>query len=106
MRASAYTFDDGTKAYVSMRMTVQGTRPIYTVSDDGVVKKTSAERVSVAEFKPKVKFLKLKFMLYMHVWMNIDDEDVVKKKRSNSDAFVEYISDMYEDLGMTHYYLN
>ncbi|KAG1037782.1 hypothetical protein G6F43_012787 [Rhizopus delemar] len=83
LNVSAYTFDDSTKAFANIRLSVTDVRPILQVDDDGLVITTEARRIRTRDFSRNMNFLKMKFIVY---------------KGLNVEAFALQLSDMYEDL--------
>ncbi|KAI7868387.1 uncharacterized protein EV154DRAFT_540880 [Mucor mucedo] len=98
LNVSAYTFDDSTRAFANIRLSVTDAKPIIQVDDDGEIIPTLAKRVRTKEFQRTHQFLKMKFVVYKHVWENIQDQNVVINRGLNSEAFALQLSDMYEDL--------
>ncbi|KAG0744629.1 hypothetical protein G6F37_013227 [Rhizopus arrhizus] len=84
LNVSAYTFDDSTKAFANIRLSVTDVRPILQVDDDGLVITTQAKKIRSRDFPKTLNFLKMKFIVY---------------KGLNVEAFALHLSDMYEDLG-------
>lgn len=103
LNVSAYTFDDSTRAFANIRLSVTDAKPIIQVDDDGEIIPTLAKRVRTKEFQRTHQFLKMKFVVYKHVWENIQDQNVVINRGLNSEAFALQLSDMYEDLGKLIY---
>lgn len=99
LNVSAYTFDDSTKAFANIRLSVTDVRPILQVDDDGLVITTEARRIRTRDFSRNMNFLKMKFIVYKYVWENIHNSDVVFNRGLNVEAFALQLSDMYEDLG-------
>ncbi|KAG1398037.1 hypothetical protein G6F58_011408 [Rhizopus delemar] len=83
LNVSAYTFDDSTKAFANIRLSVTDVRPILQVDDDGLVITTQAKKIRSRDFPKTLNFLKMKFIVY---------------KGLNVEAFALHLSDMYEDL--------
>ncbi|KAG1450740.1 hypothetical protein G6F46_009366 [Rhizopus delemar] len=84
LNVSAYTFDDSTKAFANIRLSVTDVRPIFQVDDDGLVITTETRRIRTRDFPRTINFLKMKFIVY---------------KDLNVEAFDLQLSDMYEGLG-------
>lgn len=101
---SAYTFDDSTRAFSSVRLSVNAVRPLVNMDEDGNVIGTTARRVSVQDFERSHLFLKLKFIVYKYVWEHINDEDIVINRGLNVETFALQVSDMYETLGSYFFY--
>lgn len=99
MNVSAYTFDDSTKAFANIRLSVTDAKPILQVDEDGMVIPTQARRIKIRDFAKTHQFLKIKFVVYKHVWENIGDTNMVINRGLNVEAFALQLSDMYEDLG-------
>ena len=99
LNVTAYTFDHTSRAFASIRMSVDGVRPILQVSDDGHVIPTQAQRIRVRDFDRRQRFYKLKFMVYKYVWENIDEDFVTLSDGSSIDTFATEVSRMYTDLG-------
>jgi len=99
LNVSAYTFDDSTKAFANIRLSVTDVRPILQVDDDGLVITTQAKKIRSRDFPKTLNFLKMKFIVYKYVWENIHDSDIVFNRGLNVEAFALHLSDMYEDLG-------
>ncbi|KAG1050280.1 hypothetical protein G6F43_007439 [Rhizopus delemar] len=78
LNVSAYTFDDSTKAFANIRLSLTAVRPVFQVDDDGMVISTFARRIKVKGFPRTSQFLKMKCL--------------------NVEAFALQLSDMYEDL--------
>lgn len=102
---SAYTFDDSTKAFANIRLSLTAVRPVFQVDDDGMVISTFARRIKVKDFPRTSQFLKMKFIVFKHVWEHINDSDVVINRGLNVEAFALQLSDMYEDLGNVIFYI-
>lgn len=99
MNVSAYTFDDSTKAFANIRLSITDVRPILQVDDEGAVIPSLARRVRTKEFQRTHQFLKMKFVVYKHVWEHIQDQNIVINRGLNVEAFALQLSDMYEELG-------
>ncbi|OBZ82262.1 hypothetical protein A0J61_09688 [Choanephora cucurbitarum] len=98
LNVTAYTFDHTSRAFASIRMSVDGVRPILQVSDDGHVIPAQAQRIRVRDFDRRQRFYKLKFMVYKYVWENIDEDFVTLSDGSSIDTFATEVSRMYTDL--------
>lgn len=101
---SAYTFDDSTRAFASVRMSVNGIRPLPNVDEEGTVLPTLATKVRLRDFQRSQQFLKMKYIVYKYVWENIDNNTIVTGRGDNIDAFALEVSSMYEDLGKLQYF--
>ncbi|KAI8327640.1 hypothetical protein BD560DRAFT_336127 [Blakeslea trispora] len=99
LHVSAYTFDDSTKAYANIRVSVVDIKPIWQVDDDGNVIRSAAKKVKTREFPRNREFVKMKFIVYKHIWEHIGDSKVVNQKNLTVEPFALELSDMYADLG-------
>lgn len=99
LNVSAYTFDDSTKAFANIRLSITEARPILQVGDDGLVVATLARRIRSKDIPKAHQLLKVKFVVYKHVWEHIDDRNMVINRGLNLEAFALQLSDMYEELG-------
>ncbi|KAG1459166.1 hypothetical protein G6F46_013083 [Rhizopus delemar] len=64
LNVSAYTFDDSTKAFANIRLSVTDIRPILQVDDDGLVITTETRRIRTRDFPRTMNFLKMKLIVY------------------------------------------
>lgn len=96
---TAYTFDDSTRAFSSIRLSVDSARPLPTLDDDGNIIGTTATKIRVRDLEKNHKFLKLKYILYKYVFENIYNEDMVMGKGLNVEAFATQLNTSYEKLG-------
>lgn len=58
------TFDDSTRAFANITLSVTDAKPIIQVDDDGEIIPTLAKRVRTKEFQRTHQFLKMKFVVY------------------------------------------
>ncbi|KAI8332183.1 hypothetical protein BD560DRAFT_341301 [Blakeslea trispora] len=99
LHVSAYTFDDSTIAYANIRVSVVDIKPIWQVDDDGNVIRSAAKKVKTREFPRNREFVKMKFIVYKHIWEHIGESKVVNQKNLTVEPFALELSDMYADLG-------
>ena len=99
MHVTAYTFDDSTRAHANIRVSVVDIKPNFQVDDDGNVIRTAARRIKAREFPRNRKFVKMKFVVYKHIWEHIRDARVVNQRNLVAEPFALELSDMYADLG-------
>ncbi|KAG1051330.1 hypothetical protein G6F43_006456 [Rhizopus delemar] len=83
LNVSAYTFDDSTKTFANIRLSVTDIRPVLQVDDDGLVITIETRRVRTRDFPRTMNFLKMKLIVY---------------KGLNVEAFDLQLGEMYEDL--------
>ena len=74
-------------------------KPILQVDDNGRVIPTMAKRIKSRDLPRNAEFLKMKFVVYKHIWENIHDKKVVNDKGLIIEPFALELSDMYADLG-------
>ncbi|KAI9325625.1 hypothetical protein BD770DRAFT_355443 [Pilaira anomala] len=98
LNVSAYTFDGSTRAFSSVRLSVNSVRPLVNLDEEGKVIGTTAPRIDTHLFERNHRFLKLKYIVYKYGWEHIHDEDVVMNRGLNVEAFALQLSDMYEYL--------
>lgn len=98
MNVSAYTFDDSTKAFTSIRLSVDSARPLPNIDDDGNVIATTATRIRTKDYK-NMRLLKMKFIIYKYVWERITNDEIVISRGLNIETFALQLIDMYDDLG-------
>lgn len=99
LNVTAYTFDDSTRAFSSIRLSVDSARPLPNLDDDGKIIGTTATKIRVRDLEKNHKFLKLKYILYKYVFENIYNEDMVMGKGLNVEAFATQLNTSYEKLG-------
>lgn len=99
---SAFTFDDTNRAFVSIRLSVDGVRPLPMVDEEGNLIPTLATRVRVRDFPRDQGFLKMKFIIFKYVLENIDNQEKVAGRGDNIDKFAGQVSDMYVNLRKYH----
>ncbi|KAI9364547.1 hypothetical protein BD770DRAFT_313774 [Pilaira anomala] len=99
LNVSAYTFDDSTRAFTSVRLSVDAVRPLANLDEEGHVIGTTARRIRAREFDRTHRFLKMKFIVYKYVFEHINDEETVMNRGLNVETFALQLSDMYENLG-------
>ncbi|KAG2191492.1 hypothetical protein INT47_013067 [Mucor saturninus] len=87
-----------TRAFSSIRLSVDSARPLATLDDDRKIIGTTATKIRVRDLEKNHKFLKLKFILYKYVFENIYNEDMVMGKGFNVKAFATQLNTSYEKL--------
>ncbi|KAI7889656.1 uncharacterized protein EV154DRAFT_514094 [Mucor mucedo] len=90
---TAYTFDDSTRAFSSICLSVDSARPLPTLDDDGNIIGTTATKIRIRDLEKNHKFLKLRY-----VFENIYNEDMVMGKGLNVEAFATQLNTSYEKL--------
>ncbi|KAI7895427.1 uncharacterized protein EV154DRAFT_495917 [Mucor mucedo] len=98
LNVTAYTFDHSTRAFSSIRLSVDSARPLPTLDDDGNIIGTTATKIRVRDLEKNHKFPKLKYILYKYVFENIYNEDMVMGKGLNVEAFATQLNTSYEKL--------
>lgn len=99
LNVSVYIFDDITKAFANIRLSLAIVRPVFQVDDDGMVISTLARIIKVKDFPRMSQFFKMKFIVFKHVWEHINENEVVISRYLNVEALALQLSDMYEGLG-------
>ena len=99
VNVSAFTFEDSTKAFASIRMRVNGVRPIRQVTEDGDVVPNAAFFVDSSDYSLDHPFFKLKFMIHKHVWENINDTQLVMFRGTTQEIFAVSLAEQYDNLG-------
>ncbi|KAI7864299.1 uncharacterized protein EV154DRAFT_433135 [Mucor mucedo] len=84
LNVSAYTFDDNTRAFCSVRLSVDAARPLPAIDDDGNIIGTTATRVRVRDLDKNHRFQKLKYIIY--------------NKGLNVEAYALQMHDLYNSL--------
>lgn len=105
LNVSVYIFDDITKAFANIRLSLAIVRPVFQVDDDGMVISTLARIIKVKDFPRMSQFFKMKFIVFKHVWEHINENEVVISRYLNVEALALQLSDMYEGLGNVIFYI-
>jgi hypothetical protein len=105
LNVSVYIFDDITKAFANIRLSLIIVRPVFQVDDDGMVISTLARIIKVKDFPRMSQFFKMKFIVFKYVWEHINDNEVVISRYLSVEALALQLSDMYEDLDNVIFYI-
>ncbi|KAI9325988.1 transcriptional activator of glycolytic enzymes-domain-containing protein [Pilaira anomala] len=99
LNVSAYTFDDSTRAFASVRVGVQAIQPIREVDFMGNIMGFGAEDgctpINEETASLTREYLKLKFIIFKYVWEN---DRLIRKNENLGEPFSDYLESLYEDL--------
>ncbi|KAG1302383.1 hypothetical protein G6F60_008125 [Rhizopus arrhizus] len=94
LNVSVYIFDDITKAFANIRLSLAIVRPVFQVDDDGMVISTLARIIKMKDFPRMSQFFKMKFIVFKHVWEHINENEVVISRYLNVEALALQLSDI------------
>lgn len=77
MNVSAFSFDDSTRAFVSIKMTAEDVKPLPMISEEGEVIATTAKRVNVKTLSNEKPYRKLKYIIRKYAMENITNDELV-----------------------------
>ncbi|KAI8332544.1 hypothetical protein BD560DRAFT_341199 [Blakeslea trispora] len=108
LNVSAYTFDDATRAFASVRVGVQSIAPIREVDFQGNISGFGQEHgcfpVNEENAPPNREYSKLKFIMFRYVWENWSNETLIKRRETLREPFTDYLEGLYDDLGKLLYF--
>ncbi|KAI8321178.1 hypothetical protein EDC96DRAFT_539571 [Choanephora cucurbitarum] len=102
LNVSAYTFDGSVRAFASIRVGVQAIAPIGEVNFQKNISSFGPDQgcIPITEKNAPLngEYVKLKFIIFMYVWENWNNETLVRKRESPKESFTDHLEGFYDDL--------